>query len=348
MFRYLFFIYVFLLTPSIASGAEKLVLLNWEAYLSKEVIQQWQQESAIVIEQIFFDSDEKRDSILASSQHYNIDLAVVDSVAALAFGQKGILAPLTNDQTIKLNKINSQWSDGCYGYGNPYIWGTVGLAYRKDIFSSPPSSWRVLLEPEEMLRGHIGMLQNYVDTLIPPLKLLGKDPLSGDHAELKQAFELLQKQAPYVLTYDYALTYLQTGKYPEALFLALVYSGDHSVMNEIAGADVWAYTVPNEGSMIWLDCLSVINKSSRKEAAQRFIDFLSRPDIAAMNSESIYSATPNKKAQSLLNADIRNDPSLYPANSVIENSQLYQQIDTKNIMLRHRITSAILESNETR
>ena len=348
MLRYLFFICCFVLTPSISSGAEKLVLLNWEAYLSKEVIQQWQQESGIVIEQIFFDSDEKRDSILSAPQRYNIDLAVVDSVAALAFGQKGILSPLAKEQATQLKNINSQWSNGCNGYGSPYLWGTVGIAYRKDIFPSPPSSWRTLLEPEEMLRGHIGMLHDYVDTLIPPLKLMGKDPLSGNQTELKQAFELLRKQAPFVLTYDYAITYLQTGQYPEALYLALVYSGDQSVMNEITGSDVWAYTVPSEGSMIWLDCLSVINKSSRKEAAQRFIDFLNRPDIAAINSESLYSATPNKKARSLLNTTIRNDSTVYPPNSVIENSQLYQQIDSENIMLRHRITGAILESNETR
>ncbi len=55
-----------LLFSVVVQADNKLTILNWEAYLAEDVIEQWQKETGVTIEQIYIDGDEMRDSILAS------------------------------------------------------------------------------------------------------------------------------------------------------------------------------------------------------------------------------------------------------------------------------------------
>ena len=54
------------------------------------------------------------------------------------------------------------------------------------------------------------------------------------------------------------------------------------------------------------------------EAAHKFIDFLMRADIAARNSNYLRYPNGNKASFDLLDAEIRNDPSLYPSADTYE------------------------------
>ena len=41
--------------------------------------------------------------------------------------------------------------------------------------------------------------------------------------------------------------------------MALAYSGDQQVLNAVEGVhgEPWRYVVPEEGTLLWVDCLSV-------------------------------------------------------------------------------------------
>ncbi|MCW8884441.1 MAG: spermidine/putrescine ABC transporter substrate-binding protein [Motiliproteus sp.] len=325
----------------------KLTILNWEAYLSASVIKQWQEETGVAIEEIYIDGDEMRDSILASSAHQNIDIAMVDEVAARQFGKKKTLKSLSPEQIPNLRHIPQRWQQQCSEYAVPYMWGTLGIAYRNDKVVPAPTSWLELLQPNDSLKGHIGMIDDHVDMLVPSLILQGVSISSDDPEVLKSAFTMLMEQAPDVLTYQYSISYVQAGEHPDDLHMTMTYSGDQFALGELSdNPSAWSYAIPKEGTLLWADCLAVLSGSKNIDLAQQFIDFLHRPEIAAKNSQDIYMASPNSAAMAFIDEEVKADISLYPPQSVMNNSQIYQVLEMQNVKQRNRITRAVRKKHQ--
>ena len=76
--------------------------------------------------------------------------------------------------------------------------------------------------------------------------------------------------------------------------MAVVYSGEAYLGNQY-NEDL-AYVIPKEGSNVWLDSWCVTKQCDNVDAAQQFLDFLCREDVAEMNFEYSYYSTPNEKS----------------------------------------------------
>ncbi|MBR9885685.1 MAG: spermidine/putrescine ABC transporter substrate-binding protein [Oceanospirillales bacterium] len=339
LYRYGTAVLLALLSP--LASAETLTLLNWEAYLAPDVIEQWESETGVSVEQVYFDNDERRDRMMVDARRHNIDLVVLDEVASRLFGERGISFAPSVEQAPNLQHLDPRFQQQCGEHSIPYMWGTLGIAYRSDKVSVPPTSWSALLQPAPEMSGHIGMLDDGTDMLAPALLMRNQSINTDSREVLQTAFEDLKQQEPAVLTYDYAITYLQSRPEADELYMALVYSGDQGVLNEIQGTENWQYVVPDEGSILWVDCLAVISGSGNEMLAMRFIDFLNRPDIAARNAQSLWVATPNSAALELIDPEFRDDLTIFPPPKVMAKSQLYEVLSDDNVMMRKRITSAI-------
>lgn len=336
-----------LLVLSTPSHGEPLRLLNWDDYLSAHVVEQWQQRGH-TLETVLFDNDSKRDEILLKSKAQSIDLAVVDETVAALFGEQGRLLALTTDNLPSLANIEPFWRERCGKYAAPYFWGTLGLAYRTDKLAKAPDSWLDILEPAPELRGHIGMMNDYTDMLAPGLFSAGFSLNTESQSELKTVFTQLQRQAPHVLTYTYPISFLTNNPRAEDLHMAVVYGGDQSSMNQIAGAPGrWRYVVPKEGTVLWVDCMAIPASSERKGQALAFLNFINSPEIAARNAQDIEIATPNVKARAHLSDALKSNTEIYPAKAVIERSELYSPLSRENIKLRLRITNAVVNTHES-
>lgn len=328
-------------------SAETLRLLNWEDYLSPDVEQRWQQ-SGHQIEPVFFDSDEKRDAILINSDEHSIDIAVVDEIVASRFGREGRLIKVDEQNVPSLAYVDAFWRARCGDYAVPYLWGTLGIAYRSDIIKQPPDSWDALLQPADSLKGHIGMLNDYTDMLAPVIFKHGYSLNTENETELRQVFATLKELTDNILTFEYPITFLDSDKRADQLHMAVVYGGDQYSMNDSVGQEgLWKYTVPKEGTVLWVDCLAITSNSENKELALAFLDFLNKPEIAAINAEDLYYATPNREAEKLLPEIFRNNPEVFPNQAILDRSQLYKELSNKNIELRLRITNAIVNIHES-
>ena len=87
--------------------------------------------------------------------------------------------------------------------------------------------------------------------------------------------------------------------------LALVYSGEAATAIE-SNADL-SYTVPKEGSNLWIDSWFIPADSTHKENAEKFLDFLCREDVAMLNFDYVCYVTPNQAVVDAPGRGHRND-----------------------------------------
>ena len=77
-------------------------------------------------------------------------------------------------------------------------------------------------------------------------------------------------------------------------------------------AEELRYTLPIEGSGLWIDGLYIPSDAPHKDNAYLFIDFLMRADIAAANANASYYANANRASWELTLPEILSNPSIYP------------------------------------
>lgn len=324
-----------------AGHGDTLNLLIWESYIDQKILDRWTEKTGIAVNQIYYDSGDARDEVL-SDPNSNIDLAVVGENGAELFGKRGILEPLTVKNVPSLKDYRPEWTSRCAGFAMPYLWGTMGIVYRSDRVKTVPTSWNDLMAPAPELKKHIAMYDDHNEAFIAPLVLLGKSINANDNETLKQAFEVMKKQAPFVLTYDYVITSIQNPDIGKNIYMALGYSGDQHVLNDKAGTPgVWRYAVPKEGTLSWLDCMAVTAASPRKDIALKLLDFIGSPESAAANAEALTMPTASEAALKLIPADMRTNAEIYPPAEILAKSQYQEELSVQSIQTRRRIISSM-------
>ena len=92
--------------------------------------------------------------------------------------------------------------------------------------------------------------------------------------------------------------------------------------------------------------MGILDASNKKDLALNFINFINTPEIAAINSEEIYFATPNNGAKALQSNEFTSNKTIYPDDEVIKNSFHYESLDTENLKLRNRIIQSLMVKYE--
>ncbi len=304
-----------------------LVLLNWSEYIDPELVKKFEQQFNVKVSQVYFESDDLRDDMLLETNAAGYDLIVVNGISVESYRKRGWIAPLDETQLPNLKHVDPHWRDafeGTRGYGVPYFWGTMGIAYRADLVEDAPTSWMDLFQPAEDLHGKIGMVENSRDLLGMALKALGHSANSSDLAAIKAAEQLLLAQKPYVGTYNYLSLSEASALVSGDIVAAMVFSGDALMVQEYH-EDI-QYVLPAEGGNIWVDYLAVLDSSKNKDLAWEFIDFLNEPEHAAQLAEFVYYATPNTAAEKLLPQEFLEAPVIYPSAEALANSEFYMPL----------------------
>ena len=109
--------------------------------------------------------------------------------------------------------------------------------------------------------------------------------------------------------------------------IGVIYSGE-AIYTQKENPNL-EYVIPKEGSNIWIDSWVIPKNAENKENAEKFINFLCRPDIAFKNFEYITYSTPNDAARALIeDEDIRNSEIAFPDLSQYDNLETFQYLGT--------------------
>ncbi len=296
--------------------AEELLVLTWEGYIDPELVTQFEEQTGANIRFIYYEDDDERDFILASTEGSGFDLIVFDETMSRPYSENGWLYPFNRDELPNLAHVRKPMSDSPLDKeitSVPYSWGSIGILYRKDKVSPAPDSWMNFFRPDEKLRNRILVINTASTTFRLALKALGYSIHSEDPEHVAQARKLLLEQRPYVRAYRNILFGEESEILAGEAWIAMAYSGDALTIME--GHPELEFIIPQEGTMLWTDSIAILNSSTHKSLAKQFINYMNTPEINAQNTEYIQYATPNKAAMSLLPEEFLNNPVINPTSS---------------------------------
>lgn len=319
-----------------------LSVLNWAEYLDEGLVAQFEERFGVDVQFTYFESSDGRDRILAENDGAGFDVVLAEDVTTSALLRLGWLQTFTAKDVPNLRHIDDRWAtmDGEGRYAAiPYFWGTVGIAYRKDLLAQPVETWRQFFQPAEELRGHVAMIDDAWDVVGMALKSLGKSMVSESREDIDAAETLLLAQRPFIRSYSVVSISEKSTLISGEIRAAMVYNGDGVSLAELNENIVYVH--PREGSGLWVDQWVVPAKASNKAMAYRFIDFLNDPENAARNAQTLYYATPNRAAEALLSEELRNNPGVYPPAEVLARCERYAGLSARALRRRIEILTTL-------
>ncbi len=300
---------------------------NWGDYIDPSVIKDFEKEFNVKVNyNTFATNEDMYVSIKKGGTSY--DVAFPSDYMIERMINEGMLEKINKENIPNLKYIEDRFLDLEFDpnndYSVPYMWGTFGIIYNKNMVSEKVDSWDILWD--EKYKDQILMLDSQRDSIAVALKKLGYSMNSRNIDELEEAKEELIKQKP--LVYAYVGDEVKDMMVGEEAALAVVWSGDAVAM--IRENDNLEYVIPKEGSNLWFDNMVIPKTSKNKELAEQFINFMNRPEIAARNTDYIGYSTPNYKAMELLPEDIINSKVAYPTDEEIGDVEIFK--DPKDII----------------
>ena len=243
-----------------------------------------------------------------------------------------MLLPLNFDNIPNYELVDDTFKNQAYDpnneYSVPYTWGTVGILYNdklvEELGAKPPESWLDLWD--EKFAGEILMQDSVRDAFMCALKPLGYSLNSTNPEELRQARDLLIAQKPLVQAY--VIDQVRDKMLGGEAAVGVIYSGEMLYLQELAeGKDFQLeYVIPKEGTNLWIDSWVITKTARNKENAEKWIDFLCRPDIAKRNFEYITYATPNRGAFELLDPELQQNKAVFPDWDSLQDAEVYQYL----------------------
>ena len=310
-------------------NGEKLVVYNWGEYIDPEVLTMFEEETGIDIVYEEFETNE----ILypkISSGAIAYDVICPSDYMIQRMIENDLLSEINFDNIPNLKNIGKQYLeqsrqfDPENKYSVPYCWGTVGILYNKMMVDEPVDSWSILWDPK--YKDNILMQDSVRDAFGVTLKYLGYSLNSIDLDELTEAKNLLIEQKPLVQAY--VIDQVRDKMIGNEAALGVIYSGE-AIYTQKENPNL-EYVIPKEGSNIWIDSWVIPKNAEHKENAEKFINFLCRPDSALMNFEYITYSTPNEAARELIEDEsIRNSEIAFPDLSKYDNLETFQYLGTE-------------------
>jgi putrescine transport system substrate-binding protein len=307
--------------------ADVVNIYNWADYIAPDTLEKFEAEYGIKANYDTYDSSEVVDvKLLAGNSGY--DVVVHSNQFSSRLAPIGIFEKLDKTRFKNLDNLDPDVleSIGVYqevtAYNMPYHWGTTGYAWnvkmvRERLPDHPMDSGDVLFDPEvvsKLADCGVSLLDGPTDLFPMVLAYLGLDPSAVDDDSLAAAEAQLKLVKPYI---RYFSNQKMISDLPnKEVCVAMSWSGDFAqaaTRAAEAGVDIeLRYTVPKEGSGMWVDGLYIPSDAPHRNNAYKFIDFLMRADIAADIVNTVFYANANAASRKFIRPEILNNPSIFP------------------------------------
>lgn len=309
-----------------------LTVLNYGKYIEPEILDMFEEETGIKVEyEEYITPENMYTKYKAGAIDYDL-ICTSDYMIEKLINEGEVLE--LNFSNIPLTEhLDKTYFDFCKSfdpdnrYTLPYFFGTVGILYNKEMVDeSKVDSWNILWD--ESYSGKIIMADSVRDSFMVAEKRLGYSLNTTDDDKLREAQNLLIEQKP--LVYSYLVDEAQDEMIAENAAMAVVYSGEAGLALEYN--DKLAFSVPKEGSNMWIDAWFMPKSAKHIENAEKFLNFLCREDIARLNFDYVYYATPNMQVKESLDTELQENTTIFPPKETLDNCEVLKPLDDETTM----------------
>ena len=309
---------------------EQVIVYNWGEYIDPEILTLFEEETGINVVYEEFETNEiMYPKIQSGAIAY--DVVCPSDYMIQRMIENDLLAEINYDNIPNIKNIGDTYMsfaeqfDPGNKYSVPYLWGTVGILYNKTMVDEPIDSWAVLWD--EKYKDSILMQDSVRDAFGITLKYLGYSLNSTDLDELTEAKNLLIEQKPLVQAY--VIDQVRDKMIGNEAAIGVIYSGE-ALYTQMENPDL-EYVIPKEGSNLWMDSWVIPKNAKNKENAEKFIDFLCRPEIAKMNFDYITYSIPNEPGRELIEEEeFRKSKIAFPDPEALVNCEVFQYLGDEN------------------
>jgi spermidine/putrescine transport system substrate-binding protein len=326
------------LLASCAKQAPKNVTVYmWSEYIDPALLERFEKETGQkVVLDTYENTETMMSKIASASDQY--DMLVVSDHAVPTLAGKGTFRQLDLKKIPNAKNVMARFRNPAYDpegkWSLPYQWGTMGLVYRTDKLPDLEPSWRAVFDPARQL-GPVVLLDSMRDLVGAALIAKGFSPNTRSADELAAAGDLLASARTKRLI-GFAGSPDSVGKVLAGeAWIGIAYNGD-AVSRLDDNTD---FSVPAEGTIIWVDAMTILAKAPNPDGAYRFINFILGAEVGAQLSNYLSYATPNEASLPLIDAEVRGDVRVYPSDDqiarmsvledVLEATTLYDQVWTR-------------------
>jgi putrescine transport system substrate-binding protein len=284
---------------------------NWSDYIDDRTIPLFQAQANLRVNYDVFSSNE---DLLAKMRAgpTSYDIIVPTNNFIPTYLNLGLIEPLRQDLIPNLTNLDREFVDTDYDPGNrytvPYQWGTTGIGFNRLRAGEGVSSWSVVFQPSAAMGGHVTLLREVTDLIGCALIYLGRSPNSIKDSDLNDVVKLVRSIKPRLkgFTTD---TYIDELAANET-WAAQGWSGDVFQAQD-QNQDV-SYTIPQEGSLRFVEVMAVPKGAPHPANAARFMNYVLHPKVQARVSKYVSYGTPVSLSKPLLPSQQTSDPSIYP------------------------------------
>jgi len=297
---------------------EQLSVFTWRNNIDSGVVAEFERQFDCQVVQDYFDSGEAAGVKLSSggTSVYDVVLGIGND-AISSFRGLGLLAPLRHENLPNLKYLDPKYehpeSDPKNEYVVAYQVGVVGLYLRKPKSGIVDDSWSLIFDPAKQL-GSFYLLDEVRTCIGAALRYKGYDLNTTNLGELAEARDLLIETKKRSLGFQVVSGCRQQVLSRKAS-VTMAWNG--AVADDMREDPETYFFIPREGSTIGVDNACIPAKAPHQDLAEKFINFLCDPRIAARNAAGVGAASPIKEAQEFLPADIRNNPAMYPSPEIV-------------------------------
>ena len=318
---------LFVLVAGPAFSQKQVNVYNWSDYVAEDQLKVFTRDTGIKVNYTTYDSNEILDAKLKTGRSgYDVVVPTASPFFVRQLAAK-LYQPLDRAKLRNWGNLDPRIMaelakfDPGNEHAIPWMWGTIGVGYNVDAIKkrmpdAPVDSLSMIFDPAIVTRFAdcgVMVLDSPTDMFPAALKYLGLDPDSKATADLDKAAMAIKAIRPFVRKFH-------SSEYINALAggdicLAFGYSGDifqaRDRAAQAAEKRTIAYAIPKQGAMLWIDVAAIPRDAPNPEQANRFIDFMLEPRVAAASSDLTGYANGNAAATPLMNKAITDNPLIY-------------------------------------
>jgi spermidine/putrescine transport system substrate-binding protein len=210
----------------------------------------------------------------------------------------------------------------------PFIWGVTGMFVNEAYHpKGSVTKWTDLWRPE--FKDSLMLLDDTREVFSMALISLGYTANDRNPEHIKQAFEKLKALMPNIKVFSTETVISII--IDEDATLGMAWNGDEFKAQQ-ENKQV-RFIFPADGFVIWVDNFAIPKNARHKLEAYEFINFILRPDIAKRIALATSFPIANRAGQALLPPEIRNNPTVYPPESVLKHGQFQTDVGDETLAL---------------